>query len=428
MKVSSASYIGLSIAFFFGFLFLLIYAPPSWAEELSPENPAAASRGPERPPFSAGDFQDEVKGYLGVPYKRGGSSTKGFDCSGFVKLIYHKIFGIDLPHQSAQQARSPVLTEVSLDALKAGDLLFFSSGPGKRRVTHVGIYLSDNVFIHSAVTKGVVTSRLRHPSWKSRIVSAKRVNGIDAWNEGEKAETTFDLAMALDEQSAVILRHVVTVPLSFQGPLFRYGLTDDTPSDLSHRLELGYDRALGDQSWIFQIRAFQDQLLRLSHEGIYAYRGLGGQPELSETGLFLPAYARGLSIASDIRPAESVRLRPSLTFFDYGPAVKRDALPRLALGLDLELFSSSEGWSLSTALQYPLSRYAAAWGRDPSNSRDIDLSLTFYQRLTDQVHFSMTGKNLSIASDWKGSGSAAGAEDRQFSLMLHFFNWGDLFQ
>jgi len=427
MNASWSSYIGASIAFLFGLVLILLCPSHAGAEKLSSREHGAPSPGLLRLPGSAEDFQNAVKRYLGTPYKRGGSSSKGFDCSGFVKLIYHKTLGIDLPHQSARQSKSPVLAEVSLDALQTGDLLFFSSSPGKKRVTHVGIYLSENVFIHSAVRKGVITSRLREPFWKSRIVAAKRLIGVAAWNAGEKTETSLEVAMALNEESALILRHVVSEPLSFQLPLSGYGVTQDSSSEIFNRLELGYEKAVGDTSWNFQITAFQEQVLRPDHEGVYAYRGLPGDPEFPDDGSLLPAYARGLTIAGDVRPAESVRIKPSLSFFDYGPEVKKEALPRLALGLHLELFSSSEGWSLSTALQYPLSRYAAPGGHNPSNGRDLDLSLTYYQRLTDRVHLSMMGKNLSLSPDWRASGSAAGTEDRQFALMLHFLNGGDLF-
>ena len=102
-----------------------------------------------------------------------------------------------------------------------------------------------------------------------------------------------------------------------------------------------------------------------------------------------------MTVGSEIRPSESVRVTPTLSYFDYGPAVNKDALARVALGLDLELFSSSEGWALSTALQYPLTRYASTRSGEFSDRHDIDFSLTFSQRLTDHVRLSLTGKNIS---------------------------------
>ena len=118
--------------------------------------------------------------YLGVRYKRGGSTSKGFDCSGYVKQIYSEVFGVDLPHQSSQQNRSRLLTPVSRDELKTGDLVFFATGRNRKGINHVGIYLSDGKFIHSARTKGVVISNLEDPHWQVRLISARRLADRDS--------------------------------------------------------------------------------------------------------------------------------------------------------------------------------------------------------------------------------------------------------
>jgi hypothetical protein len=113
-----------------------------------------------------------------------------------------------------------------------------------------------------------------------------------------------------------------------------------------------------------------------------------------------------------------------VTYFDYGPGIDFSDLPRVALGLDLNLVSSSEGWSLSTGFQYPLSRYASTRFSDSytADSHIIDMSLTFRQWLTDRVQFSVTGERFYKYSDGaKGSPSGLDADDHQVSFALHFF-------
>lgn len=82
--------------------------------------------------------------YLGVSYRYGQSSEKGFDCSGYVKFIY-KIFGITLPHSSYIQYQ--ISRHIETADARSGDLVFFITR-GKK-VSHVGIYLGNNQFIHS---------------------------------------------------------------------------------------------------------------------------------------------------------------------------------------------------------------------------------------------------------------------------------------
>ncbi|MCE5345855.1 MAG: C40 family peptidase [Bacteroidales bacterium] len=87
---------------------------------------------------------NKAQDYLGVSYRYGRSSKNGFDCSGYVKFIY-KIFGLDLPHSSYAQYKmsKPLKTEEA----QPGDLVFFiTRGKG---ISHVGIYMGKNKFIHS---------------------------------------------------------------------------------------------------------------------------------------------------------------------------------------------------------------------------------------------------------------------------------------
>jgi len=84
-----------------------------------------------------------AKKFIGTPYKAGGTSTAGFDCSGFTMHVYNH-FNITLPHSANDQTSKG--TKVSKDNLRTGDLVFFGNGS---RISHVGVYVGDGKFIHS---------------------------------------------------------------------------------------------------------------------------------------------------------------------------------------------------------------------------------------------------------------------------------------
>jgi gamma-D-glutamyl-L-lysine dipeptidyl-peptidase len=100
------------------------------------------------------NIERTARRFVGRPYLWGGYSSKGFDCSGFTEQVFY-INGIDLVHSAAAQARLgvPVPVDDELSQLKKGDLLFFgrsSRGGRPQRITHVGIYLGNKLFIQSS--------------------------------------------------------------------------------------------------------------------------------------------------------------------------------------------------------------------------------------------------------------------------------------
>ncbi|MGE5454411.1 MAG: NlpC/P60 family protein [Methylocystaceae bacterium] len=109
--------------------------------------------------------------YIGRPYRYGGMSPKGFDCSGFVGYIF-KSCGISLPHNAARQYSNG--TTVDKTALIAGDLVFFRTG-GSKRINHVGIFIGNNRFIHSASKKGISINTLDSKYYRKCYAGAKRI-------------------------------------------------------------------------------------------------------------------------------------------------------------------------------------------------------------------------------------------------------------
>lgn len=115
-------------------------------------------------------LEEQVEELIGTPYKWAGASTKGFDCSGFTSYVFKK-FEIELSRTSASQAKEG--TAVAKDKLRAGDLVFFNTN-GKS-ISHVGIYLGDGEFVHSASNKGVIISKLSESYYVKRYVTARRI-------------------------------------------------------------------------------------------------------------------------------------------------------------------------------------------------------------------------------------------------------------
>lgn len=113
----------------------------------------------------------DARSLTGTTYKWGGTTTSGFDCSGYTSFVY-KQNGINLPRSAAAQYNA--YPKVSKGAIRAGDLVFFSSGGGS--ITHVGISLGGTQYIGSQTSTGVAVTTFGSGYWKDRYVGAARPN------------------------------------------------------------------------------------------------------------------------------------------------------------------------------------------------------------------------------------------------------------
>ncbi|WP_373232936.1 C40 family peptidase [Cohnella sp.] len=128
--------------------------------------------------FADSKLDETVDKLIGIDYDYGGTSTSGFDCSGFTGYVFKKL-GIDLPRISRDQATKG--KKVARDSLRAGDLVFFNtSGSG---ISHVGIYVGDNKFAHSSSSKGVRISGMNDSYYAKRYVTARRVMDAETYQE-----------------------------------------------------------------------------------------------------------------------------------------------------------------------------------------------------------------------------------------------------
>ena len=141
-----------------------------------PSKPKNKKSSKEGPNAKAANILSDAEKYLGAPYKPGGMTSSGFDCSGFVNTVFAEN-NIKLTRRSSDQAKEG--REVSIREVKHGDLLFFATAGGKR-VSHVGIVhtITDDgeiKFIHASTSKGVIISSLEEAYWDKAFLFARRV-------------------------------------------------------------------------------------------------------------------------------------------------------------------------------------------------------------------------------------------------------------
>ncbi len=125
---------------------------------------------------SISEILKDAEKYLGAPYKFGGNTSSGFDCSGFALKVFEEN-DYQLPRRSSDQAGAG--KKIDIREVKPGDLLFFSTAGGDR-VSHVGIVHDigndgEVKFIHASTTKGVIISSLNEVYWNKAYLHAQRI-------------------------------------------------------------------------------------------------------------------------------------------------------------------------------------------------------------------------------------------------------------
>ena len=149
-------------------------------------SPSVAEKGKEavEEPLSKWSSSEErtlfvkvVKNFLGVPYRLGGSTLRGIDCSAFVKKIY-EIFNVSLPRTTREQFRMG--KSVPKEDLEEGDLVFFNTNTRRANTTHVGIYIGNKEFVHaSSQNQEVKVDNLDMPYFNKRFLRGVRIKEVE---------------------------------------------------------------------------------------------------------------------------------------------------------------------------------------------------------------------------------------------------------
>jgi lipoprotein Spr len=114
----------------------------------------------------------EIDDWFGAPYRYGGNTKGGIDCSAFSQTVMHDVYNQTLPRTAQEQFDSRMI--IGKADLREGDLVFFHTSGRKNDITHVGVYLANNKFIHASLSGGISIADLNDPYWKPRFRGAGR--------------------------------------------------------------------------------------------------------------------------------------------------------------------------------------------------------------------------------------------------------------
>ena len=335
-------------------------------------------------------FTEEVKRYLGTPYRKGGTSKRGMDCSGFARTIYDRLLGIDLPQSSADQFQSDDLDKIDTRELQTGDLVFFGSNK-KKRINHVGVYLSDGQFIHASSSEGVMVSSLSDKYWRKRYVGSKRHHALSSLEEfGERNSESLaqskimnDGTLSLYAASSERFEATADEHLDFQA----YTLSSTADDNLSNSYqELSYSHHLYD-GFDLSLSAFNARTSSATFDADMALEGDAAMTFADSTSC---STRQGVTLAGDYRASDWLSFTPSFTYFDNDGAL--DGRPKRSFGLNTQLSSLDDGWSLSMLMHYNHGHENDSIANFDNNYNSFDLALKFGIALTDNLQLSIMSK------------------------------------
>jgi cell wall-associated NlpC family hydrolase len=361
--------------------------------------------------------RSELERYLGTRYKSGGTGRDGFDCSGFARSMYQKLFGVDLPHNAQSQFQLPMFARLNQNALKTGDLVFFAPTAKKKRINHVGIYLADGQFIHAESNRGIVISSIDDDHWRDRLVSAKRLES----KAGLKSGAFDEISDAEDEQNGdddaaaeygMHVRYSSQAKRSFAGS---GAAVKSSPGKKPQSAGLEYVRPIFGKYCSLHLGVFREDF------DIY---GDDSQALLADYDPYSTySYSQGIRLASDIKPFRWMSITPSFLYYNHGHELDEFNIPTRSFALDVSLGSLADvGWSLSTGLKYAsLSNAALRPTSHSSDSSLLDLSLTYSRRLTDSMQLSLMGLRSSVSDMVSDTRSSLRADQRVFFMLNYHY-------
>lgn len=111
-----------------------------------------------------------IDSWYGTPYRLGGATKKGIDCSAFSQFLFASVYGLSIPRTAKEQYN--LTNRISRTQLKEGDLIFFNTRGG---ISHVGVYLQNNKFVHASTSGGVMISDIFDDYWARKFIGVGRL-------------------------------------------------------------------------------------------------------------------------------------------------------------------------------------------------------------------------------------------------------------
>lgn len=343
-------------------------------------------------------FKKKLKEYIGIPYRKGGMSKKGMDCSGFVRTVYTHFFGIDLPNSAGGQFGFSEFKKIDAPEMQPGDLIFFANNK-KKRITHVGVYLSERQFIHASSSQGVTVSSLDNRYWKKRFVGSKRHKALNSKPDYDNIalESILEIPVHQNGTFAGYARDEFRLnSFGAQHDLNTWDNTSFEPRDLKDSLlylyEIGYGHTV--------FNGF-DVNVSAIYEKFDAYTAWPGFEPFArkmsyplEGALPDTADRLGLKLASAFRPGDWISITPSITYFDYSNE-DEDLLnvPKWSFGLNTLVLPFHKRWSLSMLLQYSEGEDLTSAPSLYNNLSSLDMEIRLGLNLTENLRFSITGQH-----------------------------------
>ncbi|MBU3954129.1 MAG: C40 family peptidase [Proteobacteria bacterium] len=369
------------------------------------------------------EFENRLNQYVGIPYRKGGTTTKGLDCSGFVRLVYDQIFGIDLPHSSMAQFTFSDLKKIDKNDIQSGDLIFFSN-KGKKRINHVGVYLSDNKFIHASSSEGITVSGLDERYWKKRFVGTKRHEYMSSdFDSGQvRFESTFQIPLHDNGSLISYTREdfstsAWTIQREMENPAFEPLNLDDSRQYLheigyAHTLSEGFDINITTIHENFEVYSTWPEFTSETQDSGYLT-----DDDLSGT----TADRMGFKLAGIFTPSLWLSLVPSITFYDYARE-NEDILnaPEWMFGLNTVLLPANQQWSLSMMLQYSEKDDFRDLSFPYRGFSSMGLAVRLGVRLTENFNFSIMGEHDKYSTVYGIKGDSQIMDYRSSNVSMAF--------
>jgi cell wall-associated NlpC family hydrolase len=139
---------------------------------MTPITPVRPAPSPAPPIVGESAWQSEAAKWIGTPYRLGGTTRAGMDCSALVGRMYQNVTRLNLPRETADIARIGVA--IRQGQLLPGDILLFQTS-NRAAINHAGVYLGTGRFVHASTSAGVIYSRLSEPYYAQHYRGARRI-------------------------------------------------------------------------------------------------------------------------------------------------------------------------------------------------------------------------------------------------------------